>query len=164
MYIDPFSNPGIAWLNYQMILYHAADIDLHRRCNPENMSRFRFVLFVLSWWRHQMETFSALLALCAGNSPVTGEFPSNKGQWRGALMFSWIWAWTNGWVNNRHAGDLRHHRAHYDVTIMIVTVPSWSSEALRRQKTMLVICSQCFWKGCICFISVYFHFFFSTQV
>ena len=32
----------------------------------------------LSWWRHQMETFSALLALCAGNSPVTGEFPSQR--------------------------------------------------------------------------------------
>ena len=30
------------------------------------------------WWRHQMETFSALLALCEGNSPVTGEFPSQK--------------------------------------------------------------------------------------
>ena len=28
----------------------------------------------LSWWRHQMETFSALLAICAGNSPVPGEF------------------------------------------------------------------------------------------
>ena len=28
-----------------------------------------------AWWRHQMETISALLALCAGNSPVTGEFP-----------------------------------------------------------------------------------------
>ena len=27
-----------------------------------------------TWWRHQMETFSALLALCARNSPVTGEF------------------------------------------------------------------------------------------
>ena len=26
-----------------------------------------------SWWRHQMETFSALLAICAGNSPVPGE-------------------------------------------------------------------------------------------
>ena len=25
-----------------------------------------------------METFSALLALCAGNSPVTGEFPSQR--------------------------------------------------------------------------------------
>ena len=31
-----------------------------------------------SWWRHQMETFSALLAICAGNSPVPGEFPA---QW-----------------------------------------------------------------------------------
>ena len=31
-----------------------------------------------SWWRHQMETFSALLALCAGNSPVTGEFPTQR--------------------------------------------------------------------------------------
>ena len=24
-----------------------------------------------TWWRHQMKTFSALLAFCAGNSPVT---------------------------------------------------------------------------------------------
>ena len=31
-----------------------------------------------SWWRRQMETFSALLALCAGNSQVTGEFPSQR--------------------------------------------------------------------------------------
>ena len=31
-----------------------------------------------SWWRHQMETFFALLALCAGNSPVTGEFPAQR--------------------------------------------------------------------------------------
>ena len=30
------------------------------------------------WWHHQMEAFSALLALCAGNSPVTGEFPAQK--------------------------------------------------------------------------------------
>ena len=59
-----------------------------------------------SWWRHPMETFSPLLTLCEGNSPVTGEFP-HKGQWRGALMFSLIFAWTNGWVNNRDAGDLR---------------------------------------------------------
>ena len=33
---------------------------------------------VNTWWRHQMETFSALLALCEGNSPVTGEFPSQS--------------------------------------------------------------------------------------
>ena len=30
------------------------------------------------WWRHEMETFSALLAICAGNSPVTGEFPAER--------------------------------------------------------------------------------------
>ena len=43
---------------------------------------------------------------------------SHKGQWRGALMFSLICACTNGWVNNGGAGDLRHHRAHYDATVM----------------------------------------------
>ena len=31
-----------------------------------------------SWWRHQMETFSALLAICAGNSPVPGEFSAQR--------------------------------------------------------------------------------------
>ena len=31
-----------------------------------------------SWWRHQMETFSALLALCEGNPPATGGFPSQR--------------------------------------------------------------------------------------
>ena len=30
------------------------------------------------WWRHQMETFSALLAICAGNLPVPGEFPAQR--------------------------------------------------------------------------------------
>ena len=31
-----------------------------------------------AWWRHQMETFSPLLAICAGNSPVPGEFPTQR--------------------------------------------------------------------------------------
>ena len=60
-------------------------------------------------------TFSAFLALARGThrSPVNSP---HKGQWRGALMFC---AWINDWVNNREAGDLRHHRAHYDVIVMI---------------------------------------------
>ena len=33
---------------------------------------------ISTWWRHQMETFSTLLALCAGNSPVPGEFPTQR--------------------------------------------------------------------------------------
>ena len=48
-------------------------------------------------------------------SPVNSP---HKGQWRGALMFSFIWVWINGWVNNHEAGDLRHYRTHYDVTVM----------------------------------------------
>ena len=52
-----------------------------------------------TWWRQQMETFSALLAICVGNSPLIGEFPSQmasntenvsicwRHQWRGALIF-----------------------------------------------------------------------------
>ena len=31
-------------------------------------------------------------------------------------MFSLIYAWMYGWVNKRGAGDLRRHRAHYNVT------------------------------------------------
>ena len=52
-------------------------------------------------------------------SPVNSP---HKGQWRGALMFSLICVWINGWVNNREAGDWRRYRAHYDATAMINAV------------------------------------------
>ena len=68
------------------------------------------------WWCHQMEAFSTLLALCKGNPPVTP-----------ALMFSLIWVWANGWANCREAGDLRHRRAHYEVTVMMLGHPAWQS-------------------------------------
>ena len=42
----------------------------------------------------------------------------HKGKWRGVFMFSLICVWTNNWVNNREAGALRCHRAHYDATVM----------------------------------------------
>ena len=71
-----------------------------------------------SWWRHQMETFSALLAIYAENSPSPVNSPHHKGQWRGALMFSLICTWINGRENNRKAGDVRRHRTHYDVIVM----------------------------------------------
>ena len=43
------------------------------RCGPADS-----IQPISSWWRHQMETLSALLAICAGNSPVSGEFPRTK--------------------------------------------------------------------------------------
>ena len=42
---------------------------------------------ILSWWRHQMETSSALQALCVGNSPMTGEFPSQRPVTRNSDVF-----------------------------------------------------------------------------
>ena len=84
----------------------------------------------ITWWRHQMETFSALLALCEGKSPVNSP---RKGQWRGALMFPLICARINGWANNREAGDLTRHRAHYDVTVMrIQQEQQWCTQVLSR--------------------------------
>ena len=53
-------------------------------------------------------------------SPVNSP---HKSQWRGALKFSLICVWINGWVNNRDAGDLRRYRAHYDVTVMTIVYP-----------------------------------------
>ena len=76
-----------------------------------------------------MDTFSVSLAFSAGNSPVIGEFP-HRGQWRGALMFSLIYAWTNSWANNDDAGDLRRHRAHYDVIVM--------NKSVRSKQTVIV--------------------------
>ena len=41
----------------------------------------------ITWWRHQMETFSALLAICAGNSPVPGEIPTQRPVTRSFFIF-----------------------------------------------------------------------------
>ena len=88
-------------------------LGIHVVYAPSGLLHWRWVN---PWWRHQMETFSALPAICAGNSPVPGEFPT-QGQWRGALMFTLNCAEINGWVNNREAGDLCplwRHRNAYD--------------------------------------------------
>ena len=71
----------------------------------------------VTWWRHKMETFSALLAFVRGihRSPMNSP---HKSQWRGALMFALICAWINAWANYREAGDLIRHRVHYDAIVM----------------------------------------------
>ena len=67
-----------------------------------------------------MDTFSALLAICAENSSVTGEFPAQRQVVRSFEVFFDL-RLNNGWVNNRVAGDLRRHHAHYDVTVMFTS-------------------------------------------
>ena len=67
-----------------------------------------------------METFSALLAICAGNSPVPGEFPAQRPITRSFDVFFDLRLnkRLNNNINNRQAGDLRRYLAHYDVTLM----------------------------------------------
>ena len=71
-----------------------------------------------SWWRHQMDTFSALLAICAGNSPVPGEFPTQRPVTRSFDVFfdlrlnkrlseqSWGW-----WFETLSCSSWRHCNA-----------------------------------------------------
>ena len=66
-------------------------------CMTENILRWWMVMFsyvvngqhtfCYSLWRHQMETFSALLTICAGNSPVAGEFPAQRPVTRSVDVF-----------------------------------------------------------------------------
>ena len=78
-------------------------------------------LLDLTWWRHQMETFSAFLVLCAGNSPVTCEFPAQRPETRSFDVFfdlrlnkrlnkqSWGWWFeTPSWSLRRHSNEHTH--------------------------------------------------------
>ena len=83
------------------------------------------MILCITWWRNQMETLSALLAICAGNSSVPGEFPAQKPVTRIFDVFldlhlnkplriqSWNW-----WFETlshplwRHCNDLCDHKSH----------------------------------------------------
>ena len=64
-------------------------------------------------WHYDVIQWKHFLRYWPVNSP-------HKGQWRWPLMFSLICAWLNCYGNNREAGDLRRHRTHYDVTLMVL--------------------------------------------
>ena len=61
---------------WDMVSYMITHTGLILGLRPAN-DRRRYKTLI-SWWRHQMETFSALLAMCAGNSPVPGEFAAQR--------------------------------------------------------------------------------------
>ena len=68
-------------------------------------------------WKHFPRSWPFVWGIY--RSPVNSP---HKGQWRGALRFSLICAWIHGWLTYREAGDLRHHRAHYDATVMVTSI------------------------------------------
>ena len=107
---------SIAWdmLSHILTKHKKVCIPRNVQYKAHQIQKLRIFFCLVPWWRHQMETFSALLALCADN-PVNSP---HKAQWRGALKLSLICAWISGWVNNREAGDLRWHRTHYNVIVV----------------------------------------------
>ena len=73
----------------------------------------------ITWWRHQMETFSALLAICAGTSPVPGEFPAQRPVTRSFDVFYDLRSnerlrkqW-RGWWFEKQSCPLWRHRNNY---------------------------------------------------
>ena len=75
-------------------------------------------------------------------SPVNSP---HKGQWRGALMFTLICVWINGWVNNHEAGDLRRYRVHYGVIVMVTHRSHEKGPLLSRWhfQFMVRLCNHC---------------------
>ena len=85
-----------------------------------------------TWRRHQMETFSALLALCVGNSSVTGEFPSQRPVTRSFDVFFDLRLNIRFSKQSRRRW-FRRHRTHYDITVIICNILShWPLTGLTR--------------------------------
>ena len=105
----------------------------------------------IPWWRHQMETFSVSLALCAGNSPVPGEFPTQRPVTRSFDVYfdlrpnkrlskqSWGWWFeTLSWSLWRHcnAYDDDHHDppASKIYLALPLEIPCWPTGASEFQE------------------------------
>ena len=89
----------------------------------------------------------------------------HKGQWRGTLMFSLICAWINDWVNNREASDLRRHRAHYDITAMMLNTlvhdnlraqGAWELKPCLQQQKQYMYAYACYWNNTGCWFHSHF--------
>ena len=112
-----------------------------------NVTCITHAWIMVSWWRHQMETFSPLLALCVGNSPVSGEFPSQSPVTRSFDVFcdlrqnkrlskqSWGWWFeTTSHPLWRHC-DLEVYR-HFLIQFLhtaLVPISAWFAPSRQRQ-------------------------------
>ena len=93
--------------------------------------------FIYKWWRHEMETLSALLAICARNSPVPGEFHAQRPvTWSSDVFFDLrlnkqlreeLWGW---WFETL-SGSLWSHCNVPGLTYVMITVPIlWHAESV----------------------------------
>ena len=103
--------------------------------NPLLLSPFCLLKYVIQVWNKSVGldapllnvfmmtssngTFSALLVICAGNSPASGEFPVQRPGTRSFDVFFDL-RLNKRLSKQSRAGDLKRHRVHYDVTVMII--------------------------------------------
>ena len=115
---------------------------IHNMCTEISFFKVTIAYDDVIKWKHfpRYWPFVRRIHRSSVNSP-------HKGQWRGALMFSLICAWTNSWTNNWDADDLRCHCTHYDVTVMI---SKWSaSQRWKRRdisRDLIVHCDKEKWR------------------
>ena len=99
------------------------DLAIHAQAlTYTDMKRSCGAIYTVQWsiydrtlWRHQMETFSALLAFCEGESTGDQCIPLTEAS-AAELWCFLCCAWTNGWSNKSDSGDFIWHRARHDVT------------------------------------------------
>ena len=85
-----------------------------------------------TWWRHQMETFYALLAICVWGGGIHRWIPPTNAGDAELRCFYLICALLNGCVDNREDCDLRRHRAHYYIIVSLIVI------------RLNVLCSLCY--------------------
>ena len=84
-------------------------------CTGIRMGRISCVHDDVNKWKHFCFLIGPLWGKPTGRRWIT---LTKAIEWCGALMFSLIYAWTDGWANNRDARDFTRHRAHYDTSVM----------------------------------------------
>ena len=113
---DPFTNQkGYWWTRTQGAMASA------RVAFPEDMMR-----------SSNRNIFRVTGHLCR---EFTGHRRTLRTKASDAQLWCFLWsAWINGWINNRQAGDLRRHRTHYDVNVMMGCL--WSIPLLRKMDVL----------------------------
>ena len=98
-----------SWLEHHICQFHK----IVPGTWPLNKWHVPWILDDVIKWKHFPRYWPYVRGIhrSPGNSP-------QKGQWRGALMFTLICVWINGCANNREAGDWRRCCAHYGVKVM----------------------------------------------
>ena len=112
--------------NFQITIHISFILFIYGVSNHQPHNRLLKGLFRL---RSKKTPKPRVTGLCEGGSLVTGEFPAQRASYTEKVSrtkasdtelrcFLWSAPWINGWINNREAGDLRCHRAHYGVIVM----------------------------------------------